>query len=891
MEANAASDKQQTNSDRCRMEASSLKEESESLRQEIERLNEELLLTSKEKHQSAELGLQLLDEKEELQKKYEDLELAFEATKHDLEVMRSAYSKSQTSQKVSANTGIEQEESLLLESASKEASFASTIQEIERELKQVRLELERTAAERERLLNEHSEIMKQMEVMEWERKAMRNELKDLKLRESRLLSDMNECEEENISLQKQVSNLKSNQIDFESAKHEVRRLQEELELRRLQVDEYETLKNIAEKQMKEALEALESEREQKYELKKKLDERINNDSFINISNLGLRFPGLSGFGSKPFNCDISSPTKPMIRLQMQKTNTGSESNVRSGLLSEKIRLQKSVPVNQNISGDTSAVVDEIEEDDGNSPLLHQLESDFLKSRDGTEPNSFTGTSSQPSSLFGEVHLSEIKKLEQSLEMVEAEKNQISLKLSESHNLLEKSKSELNLLQLKLGKMITHIRDLLTDSDLNTLEAMEEEMRDFPQLLELYKVLQLYLNDAEVAKIQQSMFECRNKLQECEKRKLELEKDLLILNAIAEETQGSLCWTQDDLTGISEELADLYHHVCHVNGVTPNRIILDHATNLEVNNGQSLSKITQLREKLSTSGSAVLLQNWKSGAPSSLECNRMLETVRDQIRHLKIAIESTIELKAQRNKLGQDQFVPCSPSNQSLAIISSSGEVEELQEQTTKLNALLSTKREQIATLRTVLKANKQTAEVALANLKSKYETEKAVVTETMAKLRNELKALKEDAATFASLRSMFAARCEEYVAQNDELQRQLQACEEEKKTLNSLLRIAIQQKLSLTQRLEDIEMDRERVSLSSSSSMLKGKDNKPGSGARGASRIRGGGFVKTLGSRMNPSANQSNHSSAPRSPLCQSPTVSSNSNSYGSNPGSPRKNF
>lgn len=52
----------------------------------------------------------------------------------------------------------------------------------------------------------------------------------------------------------------------------------------------------------------------------------------------------------------------------------------------------------------------------------------------------------------------------------------------------------------------------------------------------------------------------------------------------------------------------------------------------------------------------------------------------------------------------------------------------------------------------------QTAEVALSNLKTKYETEKSMVSETMTKLRNELKALKEDAATFSSLRVMFASR-------------------------------------------------------------------------------------------------------------------------------------
>ena len=138
------------------------------------------------------------------------------------------------------------------------------------------------------------------------------------------------------------------------------------------------------------------------------------------------------------------------------------------------------------------------------------------------------------------------------------------------------------------------------------------------------------------------------------------------------------------------------------------------------------------------------------------------------------------------------------------------DIQELHDQIIKLKSLLSTKREQIATLRTVLKANKQTAEVALANLKSKYENEKLVVTETMQKLRNELKTLKEDAATFATLRAMFTARCDEYVAQLDESQRMLLAAEEERKTLNSLLRLAIQQKLKLTQRLEDLEMDNER---------------------------------------------------------------------------------
>ena len=146
---------------------------------------------------------------------------------------------------------------------------------------------------------------------------------------------------------------------------------------------------------------------------------------------------------------------------------------------------------------------------------------------------------------------------------------------------------------------------------------------------------------------------------------------------------------------------------------------------------------------------------------STSVSTTLETVKDQLKYLKAVIESSLEIS--KKKISTSSIDnPESPVNEA--------DLVEAQDQVVKLKSLLSTKREQIATLRTVLKANKQTAEVALANLKSKYDTEKTIVSETMLKLRNELRLLKEDAATFSSLRAMFAARCEEYSTQVDELQ-------------------------------------------------------------------------------------------------------------------------
>ena len=502
-------------------------------------------------------------------------------------------------------------------------------------------------------------------------------------------------------------------------------------------------------------------------------------------------------------------------------------------------------------------------------------------------NSFGDGSSQPSSLFGEVHLTEIKKLEENLKVLENDKNVLSVKLNDSQCVIEKMKTEMSLYQNKLSKIV----DILSkEGDIDDVAE-----NDYAEVQLLKKLLLRQISESSVGQLQQQLNNMKNQQLDSESRAKNYENDIHVLNSIAEEAYGNLCSTQEDMMLLSEELAALYHHVCHVNGETPNRIMLDHAasesTN-QLNNSGSSSlgpnslKLEQFRDRLNNSN---LLQTWKAGTTSSVECKRALDTVRDQLRHLKNAIEMTIETKTQRSKLNEvNAGISASPSTQTLASgkvadLSSIGaaDAEEMQEQNVKYKALLSTKREQIATLRTVLKANKQTAEVALANLKSKYETEKAVVTETMAKLRNELKALKEDAATFASLRSMFAARCEEYVTQIDELQRQLLASEEEKKTLNSLLRIAIQQKLSITQKLEDYEMDRERTSLSSPRIGSAGKDRSTARG--GSSRSRGG----NVGFR-NLSARQPSINNTPSAPLGRG--LSSNSNSQ-SNQNSPKRSF
>lgn len=170
----------------------------EFLSREIERLTRELDQTNSEKIQSAQYGIVLLEEKENLQQRCEELETLFENTRHELMLTREvckiklafltfssicaiyvyipkmgnfklicphcysqALARFQTSHKVTAKSGIETEESLLTESAARETSLNSQILDLEADTKQLKLELERVIAERDQILNQvfyHYEI-------------------------------------------------------------------------------------------------------------------------------------------------------------------------------------------------------------------------------------------------------------------------------------------------------------------------------------------------------------------------------------------------------------------------------------------------------------------------------------------------------------------------------------------------------------------------------------------------------------------------------------------------------------------------------------------------------------------------------------------------------------
>ncbi|CAG5117017.1 unnamed protein product [Candidula unifasciata] len=790
---------------------------------EIDRLSKELNETTKEKLQAAEYGLVVLEEKQQLQQQFEELEAQLEATRTELDCAKEALNRHQSTLKKHHESGVDQEEKLLEETAQREENYQSSISDLGQDLKAARANYLRVASENERLTSELLELNHQIETLEAQRQQFRHELREYKVRENRNLTDYAELEEENISLQKQVSQLKQNQVEFESSKHETLRLQGELEDLHMQLDELAGLKAIVERKLEEALSSLAQEREQKHNLKKELDQRITQESMFNLSNLA-HFSGLS------------------------------EGLTFSNHLDHDEDMDSSV-----------------------HPALKRIEADFFPGQKNSNhgvPSPRPGTVGD---ILSEIQVTEVGKLESLLDQSESEKLELQKALDEARKLIEDTQKDL--IEQKeradnLKATISHVASLhdrasLLPNDLQVsydegllAEIALETDPDKKVLLELKQNLQHHekkystamreINNlrTEISRLQnrnsvtgadpridKALAELTDKCDQYERTIKEQENDLKSATQSASRSQASLDSLQAELSRITEDLAQLYHLVCQVTGDTPSRVMLDHAKNGMVSELEDPSPTAASPEENSNRS---VIENGKEGEPDisvscdpaftstpksegkqahsrsrsksspgnnsksdPTSCGTLSETIVDQVKFLRRAIEHLMEMSKQWQQQGSHGSEEAGDDD----------DRQELQEQVVKLKAMLSTKREQIATLRSVLKANKSTAEVALANLKQKYENEKVIVTETMMKLRNELKSLKEDAATFASLRAMFAQRCDEYVTQLDEMQRQLSAAEEEKKTLNSLLRMAIQQKLALTQRLEDLEFDRERRSI------------------------------------------------------------------------------
>jgi len=658
----------------------------EELHQKISQLQSELRNSEAANIQAAQYGLQVLEEnkllqqqKEDLDKKVENLQVELESAKHEFQLSTKALKTTQTKTKKAFSEGEIRETNLDTERIEAIERLEEVQRERDMQVHQLQTMLKSSNSEIERLSSLTNELTLQNQTLENTKIMFRKELKDMKLNEARLDSEYSELEEENCSLQKQVSVLRETQAEYEGLKYENRRMTEEMQFFNRELEELSRMKELLERQIEEAHETIQKERDIKLALKRELAQYEN----IDITGINIHDQMLDG-SLKHIDSD------------------GTDNSI-----------------------------------ENEHPLIRHITSDLIHN-----------SSNNGNDLYSELNFSEISKLKQQL--CNAEKQNVALinNLREQQVLMENKAKENKekLIDDKENQMTTKLKEVQHE-----LEILREKDRGKSAN---YKKLDVALKES----IE------NNKYLQKDVERLSLE----ILNKKEEQLEAN-----DNMQIVSDKLSHLYHRLCLSSGEIPQQVMLENARN---ESKASMSKSEENDEN-------------KDVSDASDERSSVLQVVQKQIEVVEQALDNFISAN---NNFNYQQQLDDQQETQE--------QMRALEEEVLRLRSLLSSKREQVATLRTVLKANKHTAEVAISNLKDKYQHEKLAISDTMVKLRGELKALKEDAITFARLRSVFAARTDEYVTQLDNMQIQLAGAEDEKRTLNTLLKKTIAQKLDITQK-------------------------------------------------------------------------------------------
>ncbi|EYC08826.1 hypothetical protein Aduo_003913 [Ancylostoma duodenale] len=691
----------------------------EQVRAEVVRLEAALQEAIADKHKAAEVGLSILQEKEALELKLAQLQTQYDAAKIEVDQANQMLAEFRSQHKAAHRSELENEMSLLEESSAKERRLTERITVLETNLRNTEQELARCRSELERLKAEHSSASDTGAALEEERRRLRAELKETKEREQRLMGEYTELEEENIALQKTVANLRGAQVEFESLKIDCTRYADEIYMLNAAIEESQLLKNIAEKQVEEALLAAQQEREQRLAMKKELDAVKNAEHLSSLTDMLM---GLERLGEEPV------PAQPS-----------------NDLFSE-------------LQGSTDEKLRELE-----------------AARDGLQE--------------------EVKDREKAaVEVISS----IMQKLNINYN------GELDFRHVRQQKdvVLDRLDHLLKGDDANADKRLHDQKTDIRTLL-----------------------------------------------LFAGEKAAQLAAAQDAMIQVSDQLFQFYSQIVQNQGLTSEKSVIEIVNKLRQlarENAEDLPKVSLVDEgvesgtETDTSGAkgiplnsdrAVLAPSFIRDVDPRLTSCKITDVVSESDLRQRVLTDGS-PLSQTSDSLKKLLTTVKRTAEQALnqAIAAGGAETDDILMQNMKLRSLLSTKRDQISTLRTVLKSNKLTAESALASLRDKYEADKKAHQEISERMRRELKQLKEDAATFASHRAMFTARCEELQAQVEELEADQRNSEEEKKTLNQLLRLAIQQKLTLTQRLEDVEVDRDRQALRQGGGKRQGGPSRSGEG-------------------------------------------------------------
>lgn len=617
---------------------------------------------------------------------------------------------------------------------------------------------------------------------------LKEENRSMRQEQLSLTKENNELKREAEKLERRVENFTKVEEECSYLQEVNKTLQEETGLIQAQYENVLAEKEDLEYQNREAIQALNEERDAKSALENRMKEAtIHNHNSPSwevekeLSPQASERAQMSPNTSAPSDSSFVRTTSPGSGLQVHSTPYSPRKA--PSLLSE---LQSSFMAN-----------------------IDSSELETLQKRCKEAEDSITVLQKEKLTLQEKVTSMSLKKTETSAKIEQVHED-YSKRMVERERELEHLKEDMLIKEETIGQLRNKLSSATAERASSEIEI--DGLKDEIQRLKKSSGM-------EIDKVQQ---EC---IQE-QTRNVELNSEISVLQEqvsnhvrTIEKLEGIVFNSHGELTSMTDELRKLHRTVVSLGGDSkggsssrnslklnsPLPDLEDMNRDGAPNTSEELDSIFNL--EISRRKASIPVHNESQSLHAIVELHELLRSVRSPLEQFtKTMLEKSLAHSA--------KHVSSDPNSPTVSTGSSSGRKSlDLEASVGKWRTKLAHKTEEVNNLRAIMKARATTAEVAISSLRSKLEGQSRTYQVELNRLKHQIKTLRKEKDEHLSLRTMYAKRCEDYIDEITKMKREVQKCQLDNEELMRSLRKTIQRKLELSTELEEYKMEQERLHL------------------------------------------------------------------------------
>ena len=614
---------------------------------------------------------------------------------------------------------------------------------------------------------------READVMKEENKRMRQE-------QVAAVKECTQLKKELENMENRLEKLSKVEEEYTSLQEVNRKLKQEADMLHEQFESLLVDKEELEFQNKDAMQALNEEREAKTVLETKLKEEF-----------------------------LRSPAHPSWEMEKEAATVGNLSNHTD---SREHVLSQSTPA----PGKTPRVLSTPYSPKRTPNLLSELQSSFMASVDLSELESLRQRCKEAENALAVLQKQKLALEERvaSFTLLQTEAGTEAENIKEEHvkalgerdRMLETLKEEMLLKEDTLGQLRNKVST--TTAERLSMEIEVEGLKD-----ELQRAKQS--SAQEIEKLEDECTQERAKNMELKGHITVLEDKFTLLSNTTEKLESIIYSSHSEISSMADDLKALHRTVATLS--TDGKLAIAGTKSPERNSfaeEQNSPAANQAQDSAPLSPFYSLeLKQGKMSVPVHRESHslQVIAKLHEQLRSVRSPLEKFTKSMLERSLAQSAKHIPIDAASvPEKSATSNRKNSLDFEATINKWKAKLSHKTEEITNLRAIMKARQTTAEVAISSLRSKLEGQARAYQTELTRLKHQLKVLKKERDEHKSLRGMYAKRCEDYVDDILRIKRENESLKLETDELMVSLKKTIQRKLDLSRELEEYKVELER---------------------------------------------------------------------------------